>query len=274
MAAVGARGGPLTGAPFDVCLAGGVPEALDALILLGVGVVAGVVSVVVSLASVVSYPALLALGLPPVAANVTNTVCLTFTGMGATLGSRPELAGLRPAVLRLATTTGLGGATGAALLLLLPGRAFEHVAPVLIAAASTLLLLQPLLRERLPLHPRGATPATTAALFLAATYTGYFGAAGGVLTLVVLGAILDVPLVRLNAVKNVLAGVANGVAATAFVLLGPVDWWSVAPLAAGFFAGGRVGPGVARLLPESLLRALVASCGIAVAAVLGWRTYR
>ena len=244
------------------------------LLLFGTGVVAGVVSVVVSLASVISYPALLALGVPPVAANVTNTVSLVFTGMGSTLGSRRELGGLGRTVLRLAAVTALGGATGAALLLLLPGRAFELVAPVLVAGASVLLWLQPRLRERLPLHPRGMTPPTVLALYAAAIYTGYFGAAGGILTLVVLGSILEVPLVRLNAVKNAIAGFANGVAALGFVVFGPVDWSAVVPLAAGFLLGGWLGPSVARRLPEDVLRALVAGCGVTVALVLAWRTYR
>ena len=238
------------------------------------GVVAGVVSVVVSLASVIAYPALLALGVPPVAANVTNTVSLVFTGVGSALGSRRELAGLGPTVLRLAAVTALGGATGAALLLLLPGRAFEVVAPVLVAGASVLLWLQPRLRERLPLHPRGATPLTMLALYCAAIYTGYFGAAGGILTLVVLGSVLEAPLVRLNAVKNAIAGFANGVAALGFVVFGPVDWTAVVPLASGFLVGGWLGPAVARRLPEEVLRALVGACGVTVAGVLAWRTYR
>ncbi|WP_088284027.1 sulfite exporter TauE/SafE family protein [Kineosporia sp. A_224] len=247
---------------------------MNAVVLFGTGVVAGVVSVVVSLASVISYPALLALGLPPVAANVTNTVALTFTGLGSTLGSRRELVGMRGTVLRLAVMSTLGGATGAALLLLLPGRAFELVAPVLVAGASVVLLVQPRLRDRLRLHPRGMTPWTLAALACAAVYTGYFGAAGGILTLVVLGSVLDAPLVRLNAVKNALAGFANGVAALGFVAFGPVDWGAVVPLAAGFLAGGAVGPAVARRIPDGVLRVVVAGCGVSVAAVLAWRTYR
>jgi uncharacterized membrane protein YfcA len=251
-----------------------VPDPARAATLLGVGVVGGVVSVVVSLASLVSYPALLALGLPPVAANVTNTVALTFTGMGSTLGSRRELAGWRGVVLRLAVVSTLGGATGAALLLVLPGRAFELVAPVLVAGASLVLLAQPRLQLDARFRPRGPTPPTLAALFTAAVYTGYFGAAGGVLTLVVLGSVLDAPLIKLNAVKNALAGFANGVAAIGFVAFGPVDWGAVVPLAAGFFLGGRLGPSVARRIPAPRLRRLIAGCGLTVALVLAWRTYR
>ncbi len=117
--------------------------AATAAALLGVGVVAGIVSTVASLASVVSYPALLALGLPPVSANVTNTVALMFTAVGAAAGSRPELVGQRPRVVRLGVLTAAGGGAGAALLLLTPARGFEYVAPVLIAAGSLVVLRRP-----------------------------------------------------------------------------------------------------------------------------------
>jgi hypothetical protein len=244
------------------------------LALVGVGIVAGIVSVVVSLASVISYPALLALGLPPVAANVTNTVALTFTGLGSTLGSRAELAGQRPTVLRLAVASLLGGTTGAALLLVFPGRTFELVAPWLIAAASLVLFVQPRLQLQDRFHPKGMTAPTLLALYCAAIYTGYFGAAGGVLTLVVLGSIIDAPLVRLNAVKNALAAFANGVAAVGFIVFGPVDWGAAVPLAAGFLVGGWLGPRVARRIPTTTLRTLICGCGLAVAVVLGIRTYR
>jgi hypothetical protein len=118
----------------------------DLLVLLGVGTLAGIVSTVASLASIVSYPALLALGLPPVTANVTNTVALMFTGLGAAAGSRPELAGQGRRVLRFGLVTAVGGGLGAALLLLTPSLAFEYVAPVLIAAGSLAVLRRPAAR--------------------------------------------------------------------------------------------------------------------------------
>ena len=225
-----------------------------------------------SLASLVTYPALLAIGLTPVAANVTNTVSLTFTGVGASLASRPELEGQRPTLLRLAVAAAAGGLTGAALLLALPGRAFELVAPVLIAAASAIVLLQPWLEGRTIFQPRGLRPGRIAAFYATAVYTGYFGAAGGVLGIVALGAIIARPLVQLIAAKNVLAGVSNGVAALAFAAFGPVAWAYVVPLAAGLFVGGLIGPRIARRLPPGALRLLIGICGLSVAALLGWRT--
>ncbi|MEV5705848.1 sulfite exporter TauE/SafE family protein [Actinoallomurus sp. NPDC052274] len=242
-------------------------------ILFGVGVLAGVVSTVVSLASIVSYPALLALGLPALSANVTNTVALVFTAVGATAGSQRELTGQRALVLRLGLLTALGGATGAVLLMVTPSGTFELIAPWLIAGASLILLLQPK-AGRLAERSTGAHGRLLRlALFTVAVYTGYFGAAGGILTLAVLSAMIDLPLVRVNAVKNVIAGLANGVAAVGFALFGPVRWDAVLPLAAGFLVGGWVGPALVRRLPGEALRVIVAVCGVAVAVKLGIDSY-
>jgi uncharacterized membrane protein YfcA len=238
-------------------------------ILFGVGVLAGVVSTVVSLASVVSYPALLALGLPPLSANVTNTVSLVFTAVGATVGSQKELAGQRARVLRLGILTSLGGATGAGLLLLTPSRTFELVAPWLIAGASLVLLVQPRLSRAAERSSGEHGRLLKVALFAVSVYTGYFGAAGGILSLAVLAAMIDLPLVRVNAVKNVLGGLANGVAAVGFAIFGPVRWSAVVPLALGFLVGGWIGPAIVRRLPGQALRLVVVVCGMAVAVKLG-----
>jgi uncharacterized membrane protein YfcA len=249
------------------------PDPQTLLFLLGAGVVGGIVSVTVSLASLVTFPALIAAGLPPVAANVTNTVALTFTGAGAAIGSRRELHGQRSDLVPLAVIAAAGGLTGAALLLLLPGRSFELVAPVLVAGASALLLVQPWLPARSGSGPAGRTPLRIMGYYLVTVYTGYFGAAGGVLALVVLVTMLARPFIEVNAAKNTLAGVANGVAALAFVLFGPVAWWYALPLAAGMFTGGLVGPAIARRIPGDLLRVMVGVCGLTVAGILAWSTY-
>lgn len=248
-------------------------DAATALLLLGAGVLGGVVSVLVSLASLVTYPTLLAAGLPPVSANVTNSVALLANSVGVTIGARPELTGQRPTLLRLAVVAAAGGATGALLLLVLPSRWFELIVPVLIALASTAILAQPWLQRHARLRPRGITPATAAAYFASATYIGYFGAAGGVLALVSLSSIIDRPLVDVNAAKATLAGAAKGAAAVGFVLFGPVRWAYVVPLALGLFAGGLVGPAIARRLPPTVFRGLIATCGLGVAALLAWQTY-
>ncbi|HUZ35957.1 MAG TPA: sulfite exporter TauE/SafE family protein [Streptosporangiaceae bacterium] len=296
---------------------------VEVLALAAAGVVAGIVSTVVSLASVVSYPALLAIGLPPLSANMTNTVSLLFTGVGAAVGSRPELTGQVARIRRLAPIAALGGAAGATLLLITPAQAFEHAAPILIAAASLVLLFQPR-RERDPGRGTGSPGASTgepspgaaepgpagdapgpagdvpgpagdvpgpgggghgspgrernpfllAGVFGVAAYTGYFGAAGGIIMLAVLTAMVVQPLVRTNALKNVLGGIANTVAAVAFAVFGQVDWAAVAPLAAGFLVGGWTGPALVRRIPAQALRLLVVACGLAVAAKLASTAYR
>ena len=245
----------------------------EIVLLFAAGVVGGIVSVLVSLASLVTYPALLAVGLPPVAANVTNTVAMTFTSMGASIGARSELGGQSPTLRRLAVVAAAGGATGAALLLVLPEWWFALIAPLLIAFASLMIFVQPWLQRRPRFQPKGITPATATAYFASAIYIGYFGAAGGILAIVALASIIDLPLTHVNAAKAVLSGIANGAAAIGFALFGPVAWVYVVPLAAGLFLGGLVGPWFARRLPPTLFRALIGVCGLGVAALLAWRTY-
>lgn len=245
-----------------------------ALVLLAAGTAAGIMSTVMSLASLVSYPVLLALGLPPLVANVTNTVSLVLTGAGSAIGSRPELAGQAGRVRRLGTVTALGGAAGAAILLLAPPRTFQLVVPVLIAGAAILLAIQPRVRS-LSARPDGERSiALILALFGAAVYVGYFGAGGGVLLLAVLGIMAQETLARLNAVKNVVSGLANFVASVAFAIFAPVRWSFVLPLGAGFLIGGWTGPKIARRMPAQGLRILVALAGIALAVKLGLDAYR
>jgi uncharacterized membrane protein YfcA len=253
--------------------------------LVAAGTLAGLVSTVASVASLVSYPVLLAIGLTPLAANVTNTVALLFTGVGAAAGSRPELTGQRARLLRLGPACVAGGAAGAAVLLLTPASWFGYAAPVLIAAGSLILLIpRPVARTPDPAAeaPAGGAPAAGeavpgwalgVAVAAVACYIGYFGAAGGILMLALLAATQAGPLPRANAAKNVLNGLANAAAAVAFAWFGPVDWAVVPPLAAGFLAGGAVGPAVVRRMPAPLLRAGVAAAGLVIAIKLGAAAY-
>lgn len=243
-------------------------------VLIGAGVLAGIASTVASLASVVSYPVLLAIGLPPVSANMTNTVALVFTAAGAAAGSRQELSGQGTRVRRLGLVTVAGGTVGAALLLLSPARAFEVAAPGLIGAAAMLLIVQPSIAG-LTARPDGERSLLLrAAMFAVAVYVGYFGAAGGILMLTVLSAMLELPLARINAVKNVVSGLANAAAAVGFAVFGSVRWAAAVPLAAGFLLGGWIGPALVRRLPAGALRIFIGLCGLALAVILGIRTYR
>ncbi len=246
----------------------------EALALLGTGVLAGIASTVASVASVVSYPVLLAIGLPPLAANVTNTMSLICTAAGSVAGARPELSGQRERALRLAVVTAIGGAAGAGALLIAPASTFAMVVPVLIAVAAALLLVQPLISGLAPRPGADRSRRRLAGLFAAAIYIGYFGAAGGVLLLAILATMFSESLIRLNALKNIISGAANAVAGAAFALFAPVDWAVVPLLAAGFLLGGMTGPRIARRLPARALRLLVGLCGLALAVKLGLAAYR
>ena len=229
----------------------------EVLILLAAGTLGGIFSTVVSIASLVSYPVLLALGVPPLAANMTNTVSLVLTGAGSVAGSRPELAGERPRVLRLGAITALGGAAGAAVLLVTPASTFTVVVPILIGLASLVLLAQPRIKGLAPQPDQGNRLVHRVALFAVA-----------------LSATIDEALVKVNAIKNAVSGMANAMAAVCFALFGDVRWALVAPLAAGFLLGGWIGPKIARKVPAGAFRIFVGLCGIGLAVRLGISAYR
>jgi uncharacterized protein len=250
-------------------------SGVELLLLVLAGLGGGLAGSIAGLASLVSYPALLAVGLGPVTANVTNTVALVFSSLGSTLGSRTELRGQAPRVRGLAIAAVLGGGAGAGLLLLTPSDTFERIAPWLIGAASLTILLRRRIR---PAHDgegehAAAGPGLIGGVFLIGIYGGYFGAAAGVMLLALLLAATGETLARSNALKNVVLGIANAAAALGFSVLGPVHWTAVAPLAAGLFAGGRLGPIVVRHANAALLRALIGLAGLALAVKLGVDAY-
>ena len=256
-------------------------SAAEVLLLAVAGVAAGLVGSIAGLASLFSYPALLATGVPPVTANVTNTVALVLTGVGSVSASRPELAGQRRRLVRLGAPGLLGGAAGAALLLLTPAGAFERVVPFLIAGASVLLLVQ---RRPAELAAEGAEAAAAhphrdhwtlvPITFLVSVYGGYFGAAAGTLMLAVYLLTTGEGLPRSNALRNAVLGLANGVAAVGYAFFADVAWLAALPLAVGLFIGGRLGPRVVRRVPQTLLRRVIAVAGLALALRLGLDAYR
>jgi uncharacterized membrane protein YfcA len=248
-------------------------DGADVVLLLVAGVLAGIAGSVAGLASLVSYPALLAVGLPPLTANVTNTVALVLYTVSAAAFSRRELAGQAGRVRRLASLTVVGGAAGAALLLSTPEAVFEFLVPLLIGGASLVLLLQPGIRRLTGGLVDERSPALLAGVFAVGLYGGYFGAAAGVVLLALLTVSVAEPLARLVAVRNVSLGLANLVAAVGFALFGPVRWAAAAPLAAGFLVGGGIGPGLVRRLPGDRLRVGIALLGLCVAVKLGFDTF-
>lgn len=246
-----------------------MPELADVAFLLLMGVAAGLAASIAGLASLFSYPALLSLGLPPVVANVTNTVALVGSGVGSALGSRPELRGQGSRVWRLCALAVAGGIVGSALLLATPAETFALLVPWLIGFASLMILLQPRPRFLRALHDGRDSWSLAVGIFLVCVYGGYFGAAAGVMILALLLAASDAGLAQSNAVKNVVLASANGIAALTFVLVAPVAWTAVLPLGLGCLAGGRAGPLVVRVAPARMVRTGIGVAGLALAVKLG-----
>ncbi|MBU7470157.1 sulfite exporter TauE/SafE family protein [Lactiplantibacillus plantarum] len=199
------------------------------VILVVVGIVAGIVSTAAGLASLVSYPVLLALGLPPVTANVTNTVGLVFTSFGAVPASRRELRG--------------------------HGQELKTLIPLTLVGSIVVT-------------PKWMTALAWLGIFLVGAYTGYFGAAGGVLMLSILSFTSAAPFVVYNAQKNLALGLANIVSAVVYGLQTPIQWRYVLPLGIGFLIGGSLGPRIVRHLPARLLKIVIGIGALGLAASL------
>jgi uncharacterized protein len=248
------------------------------MLLFGAGVLGGLTGSIAGLASVATYPALLLAGLPPVAANVTNTVALVFNGIGSILGSRPELAGQGKWLRRFVPFAAAGGVIGAVLLLSTPASGFERIVPVLLAFAALAILIpvRPAPHARVSSHRRHTTMliVEATAIFVICIYGGYFGAAAGVLLLALLLRAGGTTLAHANAGKNVILGVANGVAAVIFAVAAPVQWTAVAALGLGCLLGSRLGPIVVRHAPAGPLRWVIGLAGLGLTAKLGWDAYR
>jgi uncharacterized protein len=253
------------------------PSPLGFALLVLAGVAAGLAGSIGGLASLFSYPALLAAGLPATAANVTNTVALAVSSASSITSSRPELTGQASVVRRLGLLCLVGGAAGAGLVLVTPPGVFARLVPLLIAGSSVALLVRrsptgPVPGDAAP-RPVRPGPAALLGVLAVAVYGGYFGAAAGVLLLALL-VTLGESLVRASALKNVLLGAANLVAAVGFAVFGPVAWLTALPLTAGLFVGNWVGPALARRLPVRVMRVGIAVAGLGLAAKLAWDAYR
>jgi hypothetical protein len=243
---------------------------LEGVAVAAAGVAAGAVNAVVGSGSLITFPTLLAVGYPPLLANVSNTVGLAPGSISGAIGYRRELAGQRRRVLVLMPVAVLGGLAGAALLLAVPG-AFRDVVPALILLAVALVLAQPHIAQWRAEHGRVAEhpgPVLHVGVLLAAIYGGYFGAAQGVLQLGLLAATLDDDLQRLNAVKNVVIAVVNGVAAVYFIARTDIAWVAALLLLAGSVVGGQLGAHYGRRIPPQVLRVAIAVVGTAVAVKL------
>lgn len=250
-------------------------DLLDAALVLAAGTAAGTINAAVGSGSLITFPTLLALGVPPVTANVSNNIGLVPGGLASVWGYRRELADQRRRLLVLGSMSVLGGIVGSVLLLVLPESAFGSVVPVLIAVAIVLVALQPWIQRTLALRradrvlaggkpgadvPPGAMVATAAV----GVYGGYFGGAQGILLVGALGALMTETLQRLNALKNGLVTAVNAIAAVTFLVVAPekVDWRLVALIAVGSTVGGLIGSRIGRKLPQPALRAIIVVVGL------------
>ena len=244
----------------------------DLLLLLVTGIAAGIVSTVASLASVVSYPVLLALGLPPLSANVTNTVGLLPGTVGGLLGYADALSEQRQRAARLAIPSLMGAAAGTVLLLLTPGNTFEAIVPALVALSSLLLLFQPQIAARRS-HTRQNHATLAVGLTLSGMYAAYFGSAVGIFVTALLTLFVPEDVHRLNALKILLVGLMNLLPAVAYVFLAHVNAEYAAELMVSSLAGGRAGAFLARRMPSDVLRVAIACTGLVLAVVFAMRAF-
>lgn len=245
-------------------------DLADILLLLVAGSLAGMINAVIGSGTLVTFPVLVAMGFPPVLANVTNTVGIFPGSVSAVVAYRRELRGLWSQVLPLAATSAVGGVIGALLLLAMPAEVFRGVVPVLIIVACILVIFGPRIKaltaarraSRASLGRSPITPSLMGVTTLTGVYGGYFGAAQGVILIGVLSIALPGDLHRANAIKNVLAGTANGAATILFIFSSQVDWLAAGVIAAGGIVGAQLGGKFGRKIPELIYRIAIVVIGV------------
>lgn len=249
---------------------------LEQLAVLVAGLGAGVLTSTVGVASLLSFPVLVAVGLPPVVANASNTVGMTPAGLSGSFGYRRELREHPRVTAAVILTCALGSVAGAALLLALPAGVFEAVVPWLILFTCLLVGASPRLNRWLRRHEGGAepeqrhlmSPVTTGFATLTGVYGGYFGAGSGVMMMAVLGLGTDLEFRVVNALKTLAVLAANLVATVIFVVVADLEWAAVGLLAAGSVVGGYAGSHIGRVLPPNLLRSFVVVAGVVAAVTM------
>ncbi|MFE0425697.1 sulfite exporter TauE/SafE family protein [Streptomyces sp. NPDC058953] len=241
----------------------------EMLAVFAAGIGAGTINTIVGSGTLITFPVLLGVGLPPVTATVSNGLGLVAGSISGAIGYRAELTGQRARVLKLSAVAAVGGVAGAALLLTLPSTAFETIVPILVALALVLVILQPRISRAVQrrrtengtvAHPDGG-PLLVAGLLAASVYGGYFTAAQGIIYMALMGMLIDDTLQRLNATKNILAAVVNSVAAIFFLFVAEFDWTAVVLIAVGSTIGGQIGARTGRRLSPAVLRALIVVVG-------------
>ncbi len=240
---------------------------LAILAVFAAGFGAGTINSIVGSGSLITFPTLVALGLSPFIANITNSVGITGGNASSIHGYRRELVGQAQRVRTLLPYSAAGGLTGGLLLLYRPS-AFVAIVPWLVLAAVALVIVQPriarILASRGPRHQHGSGW-LRAGIFATGVYGGYFGAAQGVIMMAILAIGLDETLQRLNGLKNVLTFMANAIAGILFIAFAHVNWVFVAIIAVSSILGGQFGAHVGRRLPNPVLRSVIIVAGLSVA---------
>jgi uncharacterized membrane protein YfcA len=246
---------------------------LELLAVAAAGAAAGAANSVAGGGALITFPTMVALGLPPLSANVTNTVGIVPASVGGALGYSDLLREQGARFARLLPPLLLGAALGSAALLLTSDEAFEAIVPVLIAASCLLLLLQPRLVPHISHAGNERSPYLLAGIAFCGAYQAYFGSAVSILVLAILALFVADTMQHLNGMKILLAGCSNLLAAIIYAFLAPVDWSYVAVLMVASLVGGRIGAHDARRIPADPLRISIAAVGLVVAAVLAARAF-
>ena len=247
-------------------------SALEVIVVLVAGYGAGTINAVIGSGTMITFPVLLDVGLPPVTANVSNNLGLVPGAASSVYGYRRELEGEEPRLVRFAPMTVAGALCGAALLLVLPPGAFKAIVPVLIAISLVLVVLQPrisaYLTERRTTHRPHGGPLLRLGVFAVGIYGGYFGGGQGIVLFALLASSLPGKLLSINVIRAALAGLANATAAVVFIFTADLDWLAVLLIAVGSTAGGLLGAGIGRRLPDPVLRGTIVVVGLAAIAQL------
>ena len=244
------------------------------VLLAGAGLAAGVVNAIAGGGSLITFPSLIAIGLPSVDANVTNSTAVFPGYVASVAGSRADLAGQGRRLRAIVPTSLVGAVLGCLLLLGTPARAFEVVVPFLVLGAAGVLFFQDRLKALVGRATGEKKVALQVVVFVGAVYGGYFGAALGVMYVAALALVLDESLNRINALKNVLSAGVGLVTVVMFAILAPVHWVAVAVIAPATIVGGYAGARLARRLPARVLKVLIVTFGTVVGLILVWRAFR
>jgi uncharacterized membrane protein YfcA len=244
------------------------------VLLVAAGLAAGVVNAIAGGGSLITFPSLIAVGLPSVAANVTNSTAVFPGYVSSVVGSRADLAGQGRRLRVIVPTCAVGTVLGCFLLLRTPARAFEVVVPFLVLGAAAILFFQDRLRALVGRAGGERKVTLQVVVFVGAIYGGYFGAALGVMYVAALALVLGETLNRINALKNVLSACVGLVTVVVFAFFAPVHWGAVAVVAPATVVGGYLGARVARRLPARVLKVLIVTFGTVVGLILLWRAFR